>query len=428
MKILWICNLVLPDFCGEYDIRRPNVGGWMTGLLSELTGREDVELGFCFPIIDAAKMKSGVLDGYKYFSFHASMDRQTFSSVSCKEFEKIFMEFGPDVIHVWGTEYNPARAAVEAAEHLKMANRVLVHIQGLVSIYALHYGNGIPVQYLVPDQDGTPGIQPEIDDFAERGRNEISLLKKVSYISGRTVWDRACVHQINPAAHFRNCNEVLRSSFYDLSGKWQYHECCKHTIFLSQASYPIKGLHFLLQALPIINRFYPDVQVYIGGSNPMCADSSGHTSAYGRYINSLINKCSLSEKLHFLGSLDAESMVKQYLQANVFVSPSTIENSSNSICEAMYLGVPVIASYVGGNSSLIESEKSGLLYPCDAYYMLAEYICQVFADKSLACRLSQAAMSSAEVRHDRDKIREDILTIYGEIADNKNDDANIIQY
>lgn len=43
-------------------------------------------------------------------------------------------------------------------------------------------------------------------------------------------------------------NETLRSNFY--TAQWNREQCIPHSIFLSQGDYPIKGLHYMLLAMP----------------------------------------------------------------------------------------------------------------------------------------------------------------------------------
>ena len=87
-----------------------------------------------------------------------------------------------------------------------------------------------------------------------------------------------------------------------------------------------------------------------------------------------------------------------YLKANVFVSPSTCENSSNSVCEAQLLGVPVVASYVGGMHDLIQDKSCGRLFRCEEYEMLAKFICDYFEN---ANTFDNTAMRErAMARHD----------------------------
>ena len=53
--------------------------------------------------------------------------------------------------------------------------------------------------------------------------------------------------------------------------------------------------------------------------------------------------------------------------ANVFVMPSSIENHSSTLIEAMIVGVPCVASDVGGISELITHGKTGFLYRFEEY-------------------------------------------------------------
>lgn len=90
-----------------------------------------------------------------------------------------------------------------------------------------------------------------------------------------------------------------------------------------------------------------------------------------------------------LGFLDDVEIIKQLQKANVFVCPSSIENSSNSIAEAITIGTPVICSKVGGNESFIIHEKNGFTYPYDEYYMLASYLKTIFLDANICKKFSE---------------------------------------
>jgi glycosyltransferase involved in cell wall biosynthesis len=93
----------------------------------------------------------------------------------------------------------------------------------------------------------------------------------------------------------------------------------------------------------------------------------------------------VQDKVQFVGVLDEACMVRQYLGSHLFVSASTVENESNSLSEARLLGVPVVASYVGGIVDRIEHGVTGFLYQHDAHYMLAHYVTALFRDPGL-CR------------------------------------------
>ena len=410
MRVLWICNIVLNDFTKEYDIRERPLGGWIEGMFHRLVEEEDLTFGFCFPIIDECRIKSGAMDKFYYYSFHADMNKHDYNDCMKNEFVDILRSFKPDVIHIWGTEYNHSLAMIEACKILNLQDKVLVSIQGLVSFCAYHYDMGIPCEYKTIKTNGS-SVADEKELFAKRGKIEQMALEQAKHITDCTEWGRMCVSIVNPRAHFYHCNELLRDVFYD-APKWYVNDCRRHSLFVSQASYPVKGIHFLLQALPIVRRFYPDLTLYVGG-----ADILGNNvkNGYAKYLEEIINKNSLESCVCFLGYLNAEEMVQQYLKAHIFISPSTIENPSNSICEAMLLGTPTVASFVGGTPDLISNGNDGFLYPVDEHYILAAHIIRLFGDDELSMAISRNGIRRATERHDRNTVGKRMKKIYEEI-------------
>ena len=168
----------------------------------------------------------------------------------------------------------------------------------------------------------------------------------------------------------------------------------------------------MVHALPQILDRYPDTEVYIAGFDPFSANSKNDYTDYGKYILDLMENYGVKDKFHFLGILQEQEMVEAYLKANVYVLPSTIDNSPNSVAEAMILGTPVVASYVGGVPDMICHGKTGFVYPCDEYYMMAHYILRVFTDGVLAEKMSQAEQMVAMKRHDPSVICDHMRDIY----------------
>ena len=105
-----------------------------------------------------------------------------------------------------------------------------------------------------------------------------------------------------------------------------------------------------------------------------------------------------------------------HLRANVFVSPSSIENSPNSVGDAMLLGMPCVSSDVGGVKNLMEHGKEGFVYQADAPYMLAYYVCRIFEDEQLASLLGESAAKKAAATHDRAANTARLAEIYQEIC------------
>lgn len=381
MKVLWLCNIVLPDFSQEFGIRRNPAGGWMTGMLHELEKKREVDISLCFPIYDANRKKDGVHNGHNYYTF-LCRDIERYDVEMIQAFEEILKISQTDIVHIWGTEYPHTTAMVIACKNRGILEKVVINIQGLISVCAKHYLADIPEKYLTLKTEGYTSIKEDQESFAERGKCEIESLKLVHHVIGRTDWDQACVKAINPGIQYHFCDEILRKIFCEYAGRWNYGRCQKHSIFISQASYPIKGFHYLLQALPVVLREYPDTHVYVAGKDIINAD---RMDPYGFYIKNQMEKLELTEFISFLGKLDEKQMAEEYLRANVFVSTSIIENSPNSLSEAMLIGTPSVVSYVGGIGSRIEHNVEGILYPHDEPNLLAYYICKLFENKNNLC-------------------------------------------
>ena len=409
MRILWLCNIVLPELSEEFGFKKVQAGGWLSGMWEQLKQKEELQLAICVPIRDKDRMKDGEYLGYQYYSFQTIKKEEGIMRGKIR-LKEIICDFNPDVIHIWGTEYLHSYAMVLACEEQGMLNNVLVHIQGLVSVYALHYRFGLPDD-IVKDNGSGNSIEQEIQDFAWRGQYERKILQKVSYVTGRTDWDKACCKQINPIVRYEHCGEILRDVFYENPVKWTAKCCEKYSIFISQAGYPVKGFHLALDVLAKLAEQYPKLHVYVSGSD------IGHlNTTYGRYIQKKIESYQLGKRISFVGTLSPKEMYQYYQKANVFLSASVIENSSNSVCEAMCVGTPVVSSFVGGIPTIITHGESGFLYPLDAGYMMQYYISQIFENDTLAEQISKKEQEKAAVYNNRKMIVEKILEIYQKVS------------
>lgn len=410
MKILWICNIILPAIAKHLNLPVPNGGGWLTGLSCDLLQTEEIDLSICFP---NKNRFSGNVDGLNYYSFD--------SDSASEDITGILEKVKPDIIHIFGTEQKHSYDAVNACVKLNLTDKVVINIQGMVSIYASHFMANMPYSSLSKRsfRDFIKGdsIKKSRDNFIKRGKYEIEAIKKVHHIIGRTDWDYACTNQINPDAKYHFCNETLRGSFYE--NKWSLENCKKHTIFVSQCNYPIKGFHMLLEAMPLILKFFPDAKIYTTGRNLLTQTdlkSKLGLTYYEIYLIKLIKKLGLEEHVVFMGGLNEEKMCKAFLDSHVFVSPSSIENSPNSVGEAMILGVPTISSDVGGVKNMLTHGVEGFVYQFDAPYMLAHYVCEIFRNDDLAKTFSQNARQHAASTHNRSENLKTVLEIYREIG------------
>lgn len=388
-----------------------NGAGWMTSLLQKLGNREDISITVISLFSGVSKVEKTVANNIVYYVVPQS-------KADTSIYSKILAETDPEIVHIFGTETINTLNLIEATK----GRRTIVHITGLVSIYSKHYNLGIPHKWYkrrsIGDRIRRSGIAKGQLDFESRGKYEIESIKKLNYVMGRTEWDKACTFQINSKIKYFNCNEILRDNFYKSENSWSLDNCKKNTIFISQGNYSIKGLHFAIEALKIIVNFFPGVRMYIAGNDILKENSLKDRikmSSYGLYIKSLVKKYNLEENINFTGNLDELNMIDYMKNSHVFVSPSSIENSPNSLGEAMLIGTPSVASCVGGVQDLMEHNKEGFLYPADEPYMLAHYIMRIFNEDDIAIKYSNNAKARAAVTHNIDINIERLMSIYQEI-------------
>lgn len=410
MKVLWISNIIFPEVCKELNINAPVVEGWMqSGATALIESSADIELA----VVSFYKGdRLQIIDKFKIRYYLVPKSSKFYDKDLEAYYRRVVDDYIPDIVHIHGTEYTHSLAFVRACGR----KNVVVSIQGMVSIYANYYFGGIPLHIIrryisLRDILRADTLINQQKNMAKRGKCERELIKSIEHIIGRTSWDRSCCWAINPHAKFHFCNETLRDSFY--KRKWDYNSCEKHTIFLSQAHYPIKGFHKLIESLPLIIRIYPDTHVYVAGTDFFTRDFL--RNGYSCYINSLIDKNGLREHIHFLGNLQERDMVDQFLKANVFICPSAIENSPNSVGEAQLLGVPCIGSYVGGVMDMIIDGETGFLYRFEETALLAMRVCEIFRDNDLCNRLSEKERKVAALRHSKTHNATALISIYKKI-------------
>lgn len=412
MKILWLGSIILPRIAEAEHCEMPVHNGWLIQLADIVSALPDTELVYLFP---SDCPRRGQCDNLKYIGLSEKQRRRDAERYT-QDLVTLLREEQADVMHIWGAEFTHSYPFMAAAVRAGMQDRVVVSIQGLLSVYAKDYTAFLP-QAVVNSYTLNGLIKGNIrrgqKNFERGGKRETALLRLAHHVIGRTDWDRAAAWAINPSAAYHHNYETLREPFY--SGEWSYERCEKHSIFCSQSHYPIKGLHLILQALALVKREYPDVILYVGGHDIMRMPF-WRITPYRRHLRQLIMKLELEKQVKFTGFLTAEQMKERFLRSNVFASASSIENSSNSIGEAMLLGTPVVSSCVGGILSLMEHGKEGLLYPASEVNMLAHHICTLFANPELATSLSQAARRRAAKTHDGKANAEELMKIYEDIA------------
>ena len=169
----------------------------------------------------------------------------------------------------------------------------------------------------------------------------------------------------------------------------------------------VKGHKCLLGALKRLNDL-KNLRLHVFGSGPLERELREICDAYG-----------IGDRVKFEGFKDD---IYSYLRAmDVIAIPSLYEGLPFTLLEAMYLGVPVVATRVGGMREILEHEKDSLLVSPGDEEGLSEAIRRLHSDPSLRASLAGNASDKIKADFTVDKMMERYLRLY-ETADNHSSD------
>ena len=417
MRVLWVSLVEFPPLCEKLGIPNPPHCGWLySSAKALLDNMPNLNLGVIV-YSDDNKFEEHHIDGITYFMVPSKNIIRT-DKRQLRGCAKALEIFDPDLIHIHGTEHSLAQAVCVAnGEKVK----IMANIQGLAGPYTRYADGGLSfwdkISNITPlDFYRNTFLLNVKRNFKNRSACENYVISHISHIVGRTQWDHDHVMTINPKINYHFMNETLRDSFYE-EPFWSLNQCKKHTIFVSNSGSPLKGAHQALKALSIVIKTYPETVMNFCGINVMSSNPNKMVrfQGYHLYIRKLIKKLGLKNHVRFLGNLTETEMNQAFLDAHVYVMPSAIENSPNSLCEAQILGVPTVASYCGGIPSLVEDGKTGYMYRYEEIEILAQTILRLFAQKDFA-ELSYNERQTALARHNRQLNANRLVEIYRTIV------------
>ena len=224
--------------------------------------------------------------------------------------------------------------------------------------------------------------------------------KYYNYYSCRTKWDREIVLNYNPDAIIFNIWEIIRPLFFinDFFTKGD------NLLFLGGTN-PIKGLEFALKAFALIKDKIKGKLLIAGSVNK-------------NILKELLLKTKVKDdEIEVTGFLSEEQIVHYMKMSFCLLHTTLIDNSPNSICEAQVLGLPVIATNVGGVSSLIKHRRTGLLTSFKDND-IANFIVELYKNDNLWEYISKESRKVSRQRHNPERITSQTLDMYKTIIYN----------
>lgn len=411
MRILFLSDIEIGSGSDGHHVY--NGCGWIGTLIKKLSCYEDVQIGVSFfsrTSESKVLQENGVLF-YINHDLHASKfsiltnllsDRKKYDNKKLDITEHVIYEFNPDIIQVFGTE----NCFGLIAERVNIP--VVIHLQGII--------NPCNNAFLPPGMSWVEyckiGVSLKhrfLRMFDKRtweyyGNREIEIFNANKFFIGRTAWDRVLMNTFNPNARYFECWEILRDSFYEERPVRKIASKLILTSTISNASY--KGYDVILKTADVLRKYHKvDFEWHIFG---------GINSAFFENFTSI----SAKDNSVVLRGIATQDVIKeQILNSTAFVHLSYIDNSSNSVSEAMILGCPVIVSDVGGLRTLVENGNTGLVVPANDPYSTAFCIMQLYNDKEKAKEMGDEAMRCAGTRHNPHVISKKVIEIYKEILE-----------
>jgi glycosyltransferase involved in cell wall biosynthesis len=412
-RVLWIVNIVLPAVAAELGLSKTPFGGWLTLMTDRLAVREEFHIGVAMraPVKTLTRIEK---NGIVYYAMPQSASDAF--DVDDATVAEVLADFVPDVLHAEGSEMAYTRRFLKA-----WAGPKLLSLQGVINGNRNYDLGRLPLlSMLNPLRPKTALTAVALMAnfalrFLPRLKAERETIGLADHIMGRTVWDRAQAWAINPDATYHHCSRILRDGFYGAAWDGAGHE--PHSIFVGNAASPRKGTHVVIEAVRLLRRAYPDIRLYVAGESPMEAGPSFKRQVgYPAYVCDLINRHGLKDRVTFTGLLDEPGMVRRMEQSHVFVMSSIIENSPNTLGEAMMVGTPSVSSFTGGVPSMASDEVDVLMYRADDPAMLAIQIKRLFDDQALCGRLSASARKRARQTHDPEANVQALVAAYDRIS------------
>ncbi len=172
-----------------------------------------------------------------------------------------------------------------------------------------------------------------------------------------------------------------------------------------------KGMDTVIAALPAILARAPDVRYAVAGAGPD-----------RERLEKLTHKLGLADRVRFLGGVTDQDLPALYNLASVYVGASRrserlgVEGFGISLVEASACGLPVVAGNSGGIPDAVQDGETGFLVPPEDPAALADAICRLLGDATLATRLGENGRRAVETHFNWDRVVRDLREIESRVV------------
>jgi glycosyltransferase involved in cell wall biosynthesis len=207
---------------------------------------------------------------------------------------------------------------------------------------------------------------------------------------------------------YNSCNETIFQLQSKLDARKLRNLPHKENIILFVGNIiEIKGIYVLIDTLNILKNRLDFHAVVIGKGKEE------------DLIKKYAAKLKILNKISFIGSLAQQELSSYYNAADVFFLPSYVEGNSVAILEAMYLGLPIVASNTGGNPEIISHGVNGYLVTVGNALEFAQRIEQILTQRGLQFSLSKNCKEIYNKKFSNKKQIDQYLRLYNDVLEMK---------
>jgi glycosyltransferase involved in cell wall biosynthesis len=409
IRVLWFANT--PGLSAGYLKISLAAGGWISALQQAVEAVPECRLGFVFYTVQAmAPFEYRKTWYYPVQPLGSSKRKRLANRIwgraetdeNLPAFLKAIELFKPDIIHVHGTEF-PFGLILRQVRAIP----VVVSIQGNLTVYREKYFAGLSLPGLWEGwRTGYPFYKADYRIWKKRMEVEKEILRRTNYVFGRTDWDRRIMIEFAPDGKYFHIDEVIRPRFYEL--EWMPKKRDTGRFFTTSSPSIYKGFETIIDAARLLVGSAVKFEWRVAGLK--ADDPLVRLTCKERKVDRLE-----ALNIRLLGTLSEEAVAEELLMSDAYIQVSHIENSPNSVCEAMLAGVPVIASFAGGTGSLLKDGVHGVLVQDGDPYVLAGAMREVLEQPEKHAAMAAEGRRVAQRRHDRATIVTAMMERYREI-------------
>jgi len=193
----------------------------------------------------------------------------------------------------------------------------------------------------------------------------------------------------------------------------KYNSIDENQVQQLRAKYNIPESHRVIGCISRLKKHIQVVEALALIDEPVTAFFLGFTAE--RLGIEAVETARKKHTLHFLGMVDPAEVLAHYKLFNAYVLPSTTEGLSQAILEAMYMGLPTIATRAGGNPDIVKEMENGLLFDDGDTAGLANQIQKILDNPELASKLSKGAINTAHNTFSIERTIENYINYFSQL-------------